>query len=1273
MKAALEKATRKIIKYTLIFVMSVLVLFAVMISLARFFMPSLDQYEQQITDLVAKELQLNVQFGTFAGDWYRFGPALKITDVVLSSHTGEVITQIDALYVSFNLLATLTKRQLVPAYLNVIGLNLDLEQKADNTVTIVHLPPQEAASGDRHFLLELLKKYNRITVRRSHINFKDAKGIDTPIYLRRMVLSRGGQSHQLEVMLNLLNHPTRLEIAAKINGDLAVPEKLAVNGYIEVDNAVLHSYLKPYAIKGYAAQDGAVDVHAWIDWQQNQLQSLQAEINLQQLQIYSQQQDVLSKPFDVQGAFLWKRNGPTDWTLSSDDMRLGIDNAELMPLVTKFKLNQTAQAYQFVAEKIIIDNVTQALLWSGQLPEKQQTLLTDLSLRGNLEDVKGNWSNSQDWQLGMRLNGLNYKGWNDIPGVVNLSAQIMATPKLAKVSLSAINTTIDYTPLFPEALLFSQIKGDILGQYDGTQWRVHSDNIVLTNDELQLNADFSLQGGDAIDPYINANVVIPQLSSLNLYHYLPEAELSTDLADWLKTSIGTGQLEQITIKTQGPAKDFPFYDEGGGASRLHMNLRDLNLTFDPDWPMLEQLSGQFLLSGRHIEISLDKAQIFQTPVLGLSADISMPKEGTSWLKVHGEMVTSVQHAVDFLNVTPLRQTIGKNLDLFVFNIPATLALDLNVPLDSETEETKVNGLVQISEGDATLTDWEVKFTDVQGLFDFTENNIHSEGIHAKLHGKPVLLTMTPQLKGTHHWTHWQLTGTAATSDIANYFPSSLWDYVKGESEFALSFEIDNDANDKGFDLSIASVLKGTEINLPAPLAKTKEASVPLRFTTSVNKPNTSLRLQYTKLIDAAAQFIPKDKKLTLSGAKVQLGGSLNNLDVQDGIVVQGSLPSFSYDVWEDFFDASNKQTSAEHKNPLYDDVLQKIKKVDVDIDKLEAFHYPLTKAHVNLTQAQNKWLINLNSNELKGKITIPQKADSGLLVFNFDYCNWNNAQHIEDKIPLDPRSIPALTFSCKDFVYDQKKLGAVRFQIEPESLGVKLRQVEMTRPNDTITAAGRWWIEGEKQNTRFTGHLDSQALDKTLELADIKSTILGSKTKVDFSLNWPGDPFDFALAQLNGQLDIHLSKGVLVDVNPGFGRILSLLSLQSLQRRLRLDFSDVFKKGFSFDEISALVTINKGIAHSDNLAMKAPAAEMKMKGDVNLATKQLNLSAVLTTHITSSLPLAATIASGGNPIVGAVGVGVWAVDKIVKSQAGDMLGTTYRVTGTWEKPIVNGK
>ena len=358
-----------LLKYTLIFFMTILVLVAVIISLARYFMPSVDQYEQQITDLVAKELQLDVQFGTFTGDWYRLGPAIKITDIVLSTHTGQIITEIDALYISFNLLASITERKLVPAYLNVIGLNLDLVQNPDKSLTIANLPSKETTSSDHHVLLDALKKYNKITIRRSQISFTDYAGKQTPLYLRRMVLSRAGQSHQLDVMLNLLNHPTRLEMMTTITGDLAKPENLAVNGYVKVDNAVLDGYMKPYAFKGYTLVDGLVDLDAWVDWREGQLQSLQAQVNLQQTQIHAAQHNTDLKPFDMQGAFLWKREGEHAWTLSSNELLLGIDDLDLMPLFNKFKLTQTGQEQQFVVDKIMLGNLTQALLWSEELPK----------------------------------------------------------------------------------------------------------------------------------------------------------------------------------------------------------------------------------------------------------------------------------------------------------------------------------------------------------------------------------------------------------------------------------------------------------------------------------------------------------------------------------------------------------------------------------------------------------------------------------------------------------------------------------------------------------------------------------------------------------------------------------------------------------------------------------------------------------------------------------------------------------------------------------------
>lgn len=1254
--------------------MSVVIIFAVFISLARYFMPSLEQYEQQAADLIAKELQLNVHFETFTTDWYRFGPALKISGIELTTQAGAIVTEIDTLYVSFNLLNSLIDRELIPAYLNVIGLTIDLEQTPENVLKIINWPSSAGpATGGHTLAIDTLKKFNSITVRRSRINFHDAQGQYTPIYLRRAIFSRSGQNHQLEVLLNLLNHPTRLEMLTQINGDLAKPEQLAVHGYVQLNNLVLSQYLKPYQFKGYQVKNGLADLEAWIDWRAGQLQQLQAEVYLQQLSLFSPKQNQMLKPFDLKNAFLWKRENEQMWNLVGNKLQVRIDEEpELIPLLTKYELSFNDPAFHLVAKELELDHVSQVLLMSGELSEEQQKLLADLALQGYLRDLTFNGGNA-NWQLGAHFDKLSFQGWDYIPSLKNISGEVLATPASGKMSLKSEDTLINYTSLFPEEFFFSEVTGDITWQINDTHWQVKSDNFFISDEDSQLKSDFIITGADAIDTQINFNVSVDTLNSLNVYRYLPVTELSADFYDWMKTAIGPGHLEHIAIKAQGSFKDFPFFEPGTGIFSIKTNIIDQEVTFDPQWPKLEHLFGEFLLIGPEMHIVLDKAQIFQTDLLNLSADILAPEKGTSWLFVRGEVMTQTQQAIDFLKVTPLDKSISESLDLFTFKMPLTLTLDLDIPLDNEAEHTKVNGVVQVSEGDATLKEWGLKFSNLHGVFGFTENGVHSNGMAADVLGGPVLLTMTPD-KGKSHLTHWKMTGLANVSQLNQYFPNDLWKYMQGGSQFSVNFVTGQGDAKQGFDIFVESDLKGIDILLPAPLGKTKDSVAPIRYTTTLGlEPHTHVRLQYNSFIDVIAQFSEVDKKQILNGAKIQLGSTLEDTEIPNKIVVSGTLPQFSYDLWEAFFSSLEKSNHPQSDVNMMDQVLKQIDKVDVTIDNFEIFDMLLNKAQIYLTQTANEWALKLRSKEWAGRINLPHAAKAPIHL-NFDYCTIDNTQQQEPKPvrQMDPRKIPALNFVCKDFMYNHKQIGSVSFNAVPEPLGLKLDQVSLNHANESIQANGRWWFENNAQQTRLAGQLKSAAFDKTLQLLDIKSTIIGSKTQVDFSLSWPGNPFDFALAQLSGTLDVKLKSGVLVDVNPGFGRILSLLSIQSLQRRLRLDFSDVFKKGFSFDSITAFINITNGKAHSDNLLVNSPSAEVKMKGDVNLANKQLDLTATVIAHISGSLPLAATIASGGNPIVGAVGVGVWAVDKIVKS-TGASMGSTYHITGTWETPIVKGK
>jgi uncharacterized protein YhdP len=131
---------------------------------------------------------------------------------------------------------------------------------------------------------------------------------------------------------------------------------------------------------------------------------------------------------------------------------------------------------------------------------------------------------------------------------------------------------------------------------------------------------------------------------------------------------------------------------------------------------------------------------------------------------------------------------------------------------------------------------------------------------------------------------------------------------------------------------------------------------------------------------------------------------------------------------------------------------------------------------------------------------------------------------------------------------------------------------------------------------------------------------------------------------------------------PGVGRLLGLLSLQSLPRRLTLDFRDLFSDGFAFDKITATATANNGVLKSNDFFMTGPAAEAKIKGETNLKTETQNLTVKVRPHVSDTLSLAAL---AGGPIVGAA---AFVAQKLLKDPLNKIASTEYVITGTWSNP-----
>jgi len=170
--------------------------------------------------------------------------------------------------------------------------------------------------------------------------------------------------------------------------------------------------------------------------------------------------------------------------------------------------------------------------------------------------------------------------------------------------------------------------------------------------------------------------------------------------------------------------------------------------------------------------------------------------------------------------------------------------------------------------------------------------------------------------------------------------------------------------------------------------------------------------------------------------------------------------------------------------------------------------------------------------------------------------------------------------------------------------------------------------------------------------------------RADFALNWPASPQQFSLRRLNGHLELDLGAGRWLDVEPGAGRLFGLLYLGTLQRRLRLDFSDLFSSGLSYDHISGHISITNGKAYTDDLIIEAVAARIFISGRVDLVEQRTD---ELVTVVPNT-PL--TLGIVGQDQNTQVGKAAGLLQRLINSPLDSITQSQYAITGTWDQPVI---
>jgi uncharacterized protein YhdP len=258
-----------------------------------------------------------------------------------------------------------------------------------------------------------------------------------------------------------------------------------------------------------------------------------------------------------------------------------------------------------------------------------------------------------------------------------------------------------------------------------------------------------------------------------------------------------------------------------------------------------------------------------------------------------------------------------------------------------------------------------------------------------------------------------------------------------------------------------------------------------------------------------------------------------------------------------------------------------------------------------------------------------------------------------------------LRADIKHFIYGEHDFGALQLVGARTAQGLQVNTLQISGDSFSGTGSGSWLQTASGQQNSFKLTLESSDVRATMQQFNYGDFVAAKRGKLIANLTWPDGLDENLLGRASGTLEFQVNEGQLLNVQPGAGRVLGLLSVAALPRRLGLDFHDVTDKGLAFDSIHADFAVQNGDARTQNLLLRGPTAEIGMMGRMGLGVRDYDQTAVVTGNVGSALPVAGTVAGG--PVVGAA---LLLFSQIFKEPLKGVARAYYHIGGSWDDPQI---
>jgi len=910
-------------------------------------------------------------------------------------------------------------------------------------------------------------------------------------------------------------------------------------------------------------------------------------------------------------------------------------------------------------------------------------------------------------------------GQDASPGVRGAAVDFELTHEGGKAKLALADGALEFPGVFDEPVLpMDSLSADVHWQRTGGQLQATVDAIKFANADAEGGGRFSWRSSEGGGPgTLDLDATIVRADGARVWRYLPLG-VDREAREYVRDAVVAGRAGDARFRVRGDLRHFPFADGKEGEFLVSTKVRDVTLAYVPRiqpgeqgrWPALTHLAGELVFRGNAMEVKDATGRFANAPRLQVKVNAQIPSFTHTEVHVKGEVSGPLAESLAVVNASPLAATLDQALARSTGTGNASVDLALMLPV-SDLTRSQVRGTVTLAGNDVQITPDSPLLARARGSVQFTEQGFQLVGVQARALGGDVRLEggTRPAAGNEPAWVQLRANGTVTAEGLRQARELGAAARLAQDFSGSTNYQLTVGFRRQHPELLVTSNLQGLALDLPAPLNKPADAVLPLRYESALTRealaPGAPLHETLSVALGRIAgvtylRDVSQPEAKVLRGAiAIGTGAGEPPPLPAEGVQANVQLDAFNIDAWEETL-ARVAGDAAAAAPPARD--------ADADGDAPgagpAALQYLPTAMSLRARQLgvegrtlhdlalagsrQGRiWRARVEARELSGEVEYrqPQNSGAGRLRARLARLTIGAAAatEVEALLEQQPGSIPALDVIVDDFELKGRKLGKLEIDAVNRGAGAvareggirewRLNRLSLASPDMNFSASGNWAAldahaapgANERRRTAIRFRLDIQDAGLVLARFGMKDVVRRGRGTMEGTVAWAGSPLALDHPTLTGNFNVNVESGQFLKADPGIAKLLGVLSLQSLPRRLTLDFRDVFSEGFQFDFVRGDVLIEQGIASTNNLQMKGVNAAVLMEGKADIARETQDLKVVVVPEINAGT--ASLVATVINP---AIGLGTFLAQYFLRDPLMRAATQEFQIDGTWADPRV---